>query len=568
MEENKEYLKIYNKWKEKKDIDSIIKKELEELDGNEKEIKEGFYQMIEFGTAGLRGILGAGTNRMNIYTVRRAAQGFAQSIIKQGKKDNSMILAYDSRKMSEEFSRESAKIFASNGFKVYLFSQVTPTPILSYGVRALNCSGGVMITASHNPKNYNGYKVYWDDGAQVTEEKANLIIKEVNAVDDYLDLETKSFDYYVNEGKIEIIYDEVYDKYFEEINKLEFMEKGDKELSILFSPFFGTSRKSVSRAMKDYGFKNYKVLEEQGQPNSDFPGLEYPNPEDPKTFKALLNKAKEAMPDLLMATDPDGDRIGTQVLHKGKYEVLTGNQMGVLMVDYLINKVPIPEKGYIVKTVVTADLSSAIAAKKDVKVYEVLTGFKYIAELAKKLEAEGQNYIFGYEESYGYMPRLFVRDKDAIQALLLLAQYANDLKEEGKTLIDQLEEIYKEFGYYTEINIAKTYPGFAGKEKINNIINFLREDFVEKANLDIVRVEDFGNSLEKDIRTKKEKMITLPKSNVLKFYLEDGSWVAVRPSGTEPKIKYYFSVLAKDKQSSEEKAEKFKDEFFRITEES
>lgn len=573
MEVQKEYLTIYNQWKEKKDIDPDIKKELDELEGNEKAIEEGFYQIIPFGTAGLRGIMGAGTNRMNIYTVRRAAQGFAQSIKKQGQENNKMILAYDSRKMSKEFARESAKIFAANGFKVYLFSEVTPTPILSYGVRLLKCSGGVMITASHNPENYNGYKVYWDDGAQVTEEKANLIINEVNAVEDYLDLKTETFDYYLNEGKIEIIYDEVYEKYYKEINKLEFMKKGVKELSILFSAFFGTSKKAIGRVMEDYTFKNYKVLAKQSEPNGDFPGLPYPNPEDPETFKALLEKANESRtdeskPDLLMATDPDGDRIGTQVFHNGDYEVLTGNQMGVLMVDYLVNQVSLPENGYIVKTVVTADLSAAIARKKGVKVYEVLTGFKYIAQLAKELEKTGQNYIFGYEESYGYMPRLFVRDKDAIQGILLLAQYANDLKEQGKTLIDRLEEIYKEYGYYKEINIAKTYKGIAGKEKMNSIMRFLREDFADKTKLNIVRVQDFKESIDRDNITKESKKIDHPKSNVLKFFLQDGSWVAVRPSGTEPKIKYYFSVLGKDKKSSEENAEKIKEEFFRKAEES
>ena len=566
MEERKEYLEIYEKWKNKKDLDPALKEELKEIEGNEDEIEERFYQTIEFGTAGLRGILGAGTNRMNIYTVRRAAQGFAQAINQNGRKDNRVVLAYDSRKMSVEFSKESAKIFASNGIKVYLFSEVTPTPVLSYAVRSLKCSGGVMITASHNPKNYNGYKVYWDDGAQVTEEKANLIINEVNKVDNYLDLETKSFDEYLKEGKIQVIYDEVYAKYYEEINNLEYMKKGDKGISILFSPFFGTSKKSVAHVMKQYGFKNFSVLEEQGEPNSDFPNLDYPNPEDPKSFMLLREKAKITKPDLLMATDPDGDRIGTQVLHNGEYVVLTGNQMGVLMVDYLMNKVPVPENGYIVKTVVTADLSGKIASSKGVKVYEVLTGFKYIAELAKELEPKGEKYIFGYEESYGYMPRLFVRDKDAIQAILLLAQIASDLKDKEQTLIDRLEEIYLEYGYHEEINISRNYEGIEGKEKMVGIMNLLREDFAEKTSLELVKMQDFYYSIERDFTTKTEISIDFPQSNVLKFYLKDRSWVAVRPSGTEPKIKYYFSVAGKDKNDAEMKAEKFKEEFFKILE--
>jgi phosphoglucomutase len=566
MEERKEYLGIYEKWMSKKDLDPALKEELKEIEGNEDEIEERFYQTIEFGTAGLRGILGAGTNRMNIYTVRRAAQGFAQAINQNGRKDNRVVLAYDSRKMSVEFSKESAKIFASNGIKVYLFSEVTPTPVLSYAVRSLKCSGGVMITASHNPKNYNGYKVYWDDGAQVTEEKANLIINEVNKVDNYLDLETKSFDEYLKEGKIQVIYDEVYAKYYEEINNLEYMKKGDKDISILFSPFFGTSKKSVAHVMKQYGFKNFSVLEEQGEPNSDFPNLDYPNPEDPKSFMLLREKAKITKPDLLMATDPDGDRIGTQVLHNGEYVVLTGNQMGVLMVDYLMNKVPVPENGYIVKTVVTADLSGKIASSKGVKVYEVLTGFKYIAELAKELEPKGEKYIFGYEESYGYMPRLFVRDKDAIQAILLLAQIASDLKDKEQTLIDRLEDIYLEYGYHEEINISRNYEGIEGKEKMVGIMNLLREDFAEKTSLELVKMQDFYYSIERDFTTKTEISIDFPQSNVLKFYLKDRSWVAVRPSGTEPKIKYYFSVAGKDKNDAEMKAEKFKEEFFKILE--
>lgn len=566
MGERKEYLEIYEKWMSKKDLDPALKEELKEIEGNEDEIEERFYQTIEFGTAGLRGILGAGTNRMNIYTVRRAAQGFAQAINQNGRKDNRVVLAYDSRKMSVEFSKESAKIFASNGIKVYLFSEVTPTPVLSYAVRSLKCSGGVMITASHNPKNYNGYKVYWDDGAQVTEEKANLIINEVNKVDNYLDLETKSFDEYLKEGKIQVIYDEVYAKYYEEINNLEYMKKGDKDISILFSPFFGTSKKSVAHVMKQYGFKNFSVLEEQGEPNSDFPNLDYPNPEDPKSFMLLREKAKITKPDLLMATDPDGDRIGTQVLHNGEYVVLTGNQMGVLMVDYLMNKVPVPENGYIVKTVVTADLSGKIASSKGVKVYEVLTGFKYIAELAKELEPKGEKYIFGYEESYGYMPRLFVRDKDAIQAILLLAQIASDLKDKEQTLIDRLEDIYLEYGYHEEINISRNYEGIEGKEKMVGIMNLLREDFAEKTSLELVKMQDFYYSIERDFTTKTEISIDFPQSNVLKFYLKDRSWVAVRPSGTEPKIKYYFSVAGKDKNDAEMKAEKFKEEFFKILE--
>ena len=566
MEERKEYLEIYEKWMSKKDLGPALKEELKKIEGNEDEIEERFYQTIEFGTAGLRGILGAGTNRMNIYTVRRAAQGFAQAINQNGRKDNRVVLAYDSRKMSVEFSKESAKIFASNGIKVYLFSEVTPTPVLSYAVRSLKCSGGVMITASHNPKNYNGYKVYWDDGAQVTEEKANLIINEVNKVDNYLDLETKSFDEYLKEGKIQVIYDKVYAKYYEEINNLEYMKKGDKDISILFSPFFGTSKKSVAHVMKQYGFKNFSVLEEQGEPNSDFPNLDYPNPEDPKSFMLLREKAKITKPDLLMATDPDGDRIGTQVLHNGEYVVLTGNQMGVLMVDYLMNKVPVPENGYIVKTVVTADLSGKIASSKGVKVYEVLTGFKYIAELAKELEPKGEKYIFGYEESYGYMPRLFVRDKDAIQAILLLAQIASDLKDKEQTLIDRLEDIYLEYGYHEEINISRNYEGIEGKEKMVAIMNLLREDFAEKTSLELVKMQDFYYSIERDFTTKTEISIDLPQSNVLKFYLKDRSWVAVRPSGTEPKIKYYFSVAGKDKNDAEMKAEKFKEEFFKILE--
>ncbi|NCC82008.1 MAG: phospho-sugar mutase [Clostridia bacterium] len=566
MEERKEYLEIYEKWMSKKDLGPALKEELKEIEGNEDEIEERFYQTIEFGTAGLRGILGAGTNRMNIYTVRRAAQGFAQAINQNGRKDNRVVLAYDSRKMSVEFSKESAKIFASNGIKVYLFSEVTPTPVLSYAVRSLKCSGGVMITASHNPKNYNGYKVYWDDGAQVTEEKANLIINEVNKVDNYLDLETKSFDEYLKEEKIQVIYDEVYAKYYEEINNLEYMKKGDKDISILFSPFFGTSKKAVAHVMKQYSFKNFSVLEEQGEPNSDFPNLDYPNPEDPKSFMLLREKAKITKPDLLMATDPDGDRIGTQVLHNGEYVVLTGNQMGVLMVDYLMNKVPVPENGYIVKTVVTADLSGKIASSKGVKVYEVLTGFKYIAELAKELEPKGEKYIFGYEESYGYMPRLFVRDKDAIQAILLLAQIASDLKDIEQTLIDRLEDIYLEYGYHEEINISRNYEGIEGKEKMVGIMNLLREDFAEKTSLELVKMQDFYYSIERDFTTKTEISIDFPQSNVLKFYLKDRSWVAVRPSGTEPKIKYYFSVAGKDKNDAEMKAEKFKEEFFKILE--
>lgn len=559
----KNYMEIYNKWMSKEMLDLDIKKELEEIAADEKEIEERFYQTIEFGTAGLRGMLGAGTNRMNIYTVRRAAQGFAKAINKNGRQDNSVVLACDSRRMSEEFSKESAKIFASNGIKVYLFSEVTPTPLLSYAVRLLGCSGGVMITASHNPKNYNGYKVYWDDGAQVTEEKASIIIDEVNKVDNYLDLETASFNSYLAEGMIKLVYDEIYEKYYEEIKNLKYMKDNDKEISILFSAFFGTSRKAVSRVMKDFSFKNFRLLEEQSQPNSEFPDLEYPNPEDPSTFKLLLEKAQKDPVDLLMATDPDGDRIGCQVLHKGEYKVLTGNQMGVLMVDYLVNQPNLPENSYIIKTVVTMDLAARIAEEKGVKTYEVLTGFKYVAALAKELMEKGENYIFGYEESYGYMPRLFVRDKDGVQAVVLLAQIADDLKSQGMTLIDRLNQLHDRFGYYMEENISKSYAGIAGKEKINSILSSLRADFPKQKELSLVKMQDFKYSVEKDLETGQENKINLPKSNVLKFFMEDGSWVAIRPSGTEPKIKYYFSVTSKDKEEAESKAEKFLEIFFK-----
>lgn len=559
----KNYMEIYHKWLSKEMLDPEIKAELEDMAGDEKEIEERFYQTIEFGTAGLRGMLGAGTNRMNIYTVRRAAQGFAAAINKNGRQDNSVVLACDSRRKSEEFSRESAKIFASNGIKVYLFSEVTPTPLLSYAVRLLGCSGGVMITASHNPKNYNGYKVYWDDGAQVTEDKASIIIDEVNKVDNYLDLETASFDSYFADGMINFVYDEVYEKYYEEIKNLKYMKDNEKELSVLFSAFFGTSMKAVSRVMKDFSFKNFSLLEEQALPNSEFPDLEYPNPEDPSTFKLLLEKARENPADLLMATDPDGDRIGCQVLHKGQYQVLTGNQMGVLMVDYLVNQPDLPEKSYIIKTVVTMDLAARIAQEKGVKTYEVLTGFKYVAALAEKLLQKGEYYVFGYEESYGYMPRLFVRDKDGIQALVLLAQIADDLKSQGQTLIDRLDQLHEKFGYYKEVNISRNYEGIAGKEKINSILSSLRADFPDQKELPLVRMQDFKYSEEKDLKTGISSKLDLPKSNVLKFFLEDGSWVAIRPSGTEPKIKYYFSVYGKNKEEAESKAENFSEIFFK-----
>ncbi len=565
MSNNENYMDIYQKWLEKKHEDTEITEELRAIQNDPDQIKEGFYQTIAFGTAGLRGILGAGTNRMNIYTIRRAAQGFAQAINKYGEGERKAVIAFDPRRKSDLFSRESAKIFAANGIKTYLFTEVTPTPILSYAVRALDCTGGVMITASHNPKNYNGYKVYWDDGAQVTEEKAAQIINEVNSINDYLDISTESFESYVEKEMIVMVYDEVYDKYYSELQALDYMQEGPKDISVLFSAFYGTAEKAVAKAMKNHQFVNYGVLEEQSQPNSEFPDLEYPNPEDPGSFAMLLEKAKDTNPDLLIATDPDGDRIGTQVLHQGEYVVLTGNQMGIIMVDYLLNQLPVPKEGYIVKTVVTADLSAKIAQEKGIPCYEVLTGFKYIAELAKKLEKEGKVYLFGYEESYGYMPRLFVRDKDAVQAILLLSQIAELLKKENKTLIDRLSEIYATYGYYFEENVSETYEGLAGFEKMQQIMTFLRDDFLAQSDLPVIKVQDFMGSTELDVATDQHTPIDLPSSNVLKFYLEDGSWVAVRPSGTEPKIKYYFSVIGEDQKDAEEKLQAFKNEFFRVT---
>ena len=563
-----EYRQIYKHWLKKEGLDSEIFQELKSIEHLDEEIKERFYQDLAFGTAGLRGILGAGTNRMNLYTIRRATQGFAQAINNSFSGEKKMVIAYDSRRKSRQFAEEAACVFAANGIRTYVFTEVTPTPILSYATRLLGCSGGVMITASHNPKNYNGYKVYWDDGAQVTEEKAALISEQVASVKEYLDIRTESLAHYIEQGMVEMIYEKVYVPYYREIENLDYMEPGSKSLSILFSPFFGTTDRPVAEVMNLHQFSNYQVLEEQRHPNPEFPQLDYPNPEDPASFQKLREAASamERQPDLLMATDPDGDRIGCQVLHHGSYVVLTGNQMGILMVEYLLNEKPIPSGGYIVKTVVTADLSARIAEKKGVRVYEVLTGFKYIAELAKTLEKESAQYLFGYEESYGYMPRLFVRDKDAIQAVLLLAQIAEMEKQQGRTLVDRLQSIYQEYGYYIEGNISQDYPGIAGKEKMKGIMGLLRKDFVEKSGLDIVRIQDFLISEETIPETGLVAKINLPASDVLKFYLRNGSWVAVRPSGTEPKIKYYFSVSGESQEAAEELLKDFQERFFLVLE--
>lgn len=540
------YMEIYNQWLESDYFDADTKKELENIKGNEKEIEDRFYTDLEFGTAGLRGIIAAGTNRINIYTVRRATFGLANYIIKnttEEEKARGVVIAHDNRHMSREFCLEAANTLAACGIKAYIFDSLRTTPELSFAVRKLHTIAGIVITASHNPPEYNGYKVYWEDGAQVMPEIASAITAEVNAITDYSTIPTIKDE----QKDLVVMLDDKQDTAFIEavktqIIKTELVKKVGKEFKIVYTPLCGTGNVPVTRALAEVGFENVIVVPEEQNPDPNFAGIEYPNPEEHKALTRGIALAKAEGADLVIATDPDCDRVGVAVkTTTGDYALLTGNQIGAMLTNYIIesskeeNK--LDPKATLVKTIVTSEFGADIARANNLDVINVLTGFKFIGQKIKSFEESGdRTYLFGYEESYGYLVGTHARDKDGVVASLLISEMAAYYYDKGMSLYEGLQELYKKYGYFKEKTISLTLKGIEGLAKIKEIITYFREN----------DIKEFNNTKVVDLKDYQKGIDDLPKSNVLKYFLEDGSWIAVRPSGTEPKLKFYVAVKGQD----------------------
>ena len=567
-----DYRKSYEYWLSDSYFDEETKKELRAIESDENEIKERFYKDLEFGTGGLRGIIGAGTNRMNIYTVRRATQGLANYILKEGTQDKGVAIAYDCRRMSPEFADVAALCLAANGIKTYVFDALRPTPELSFALRTLKCTAGIVVTASHNPPEYNGYKVYWDDGAQVTSPRDTDIVKEVGAIKDFSDAKTMDLEEAKKAGLYNVIGKEIDDKYIEELKKLiihpDVIKEMSKDIKIVYSPFHGTGNVPVRRVLKELGFENVYVVPEQEEPDPDFTTLEYPNPEDPKAFTLALELAKKVDADIVMATDPDADRLGIYAKDTatGEYIPFTGNMSGILIAEYRMRELKeagkLPSNGAVIKTIVSSNMIDPIADKYGMKLIEVLTGFKYIGEQIKWFEESGSNeYVFGYEESYGCLVGTHARDKDAVVAVMCLSETAAACKKKGITVWDQMMNIYKEYGFYREGIHTVTLKGIDGAQQIQDMMERIRkEPPAEFAGLKVKEFRDYKADKCINMETKEETKTGLPSSNVLYFDLDNNSWCCVRPSGTEPKIKFYMGVKGTDLKDSEKKLEELKAE--------
>ena len=562
-----EYREIYEQWLANPYFDEAIKEELKGISEDENEIKERFYMDLEFGTAGLRGIIGAGTNRMNIYVVRRATQGLANYIAKVDKKAQGVAIAYDSRHMSPEFAEEAALCLAANGIKAYIFESLRPTPELSFAVRHLGCVAGINVTASHNPPEYNGYKVYWEDGAQITPPHDSGIMGEVKSISDWNPVKTMDKAEAEKAGLFQVIGKEVDDAYMSELKKqvihMDAIEKEGKNLKIVYTPLHGTGNIPARRILKELGFENVYVVKEQELPDGDFPTVSYPNPEAAEAFELGLKLAKEVDADLVLATDPDADRLGVRVKDKnGEYHDLTGNMSGCLLANYELSQRKavngsLPEDGALIKTIVTTNLADAIAKGYGVKLIEVLTGFKFIGQQILGFEKSGKgSYLFGFEESYGCLIGTYARDKDAIVATMALCEAAAYYKTQGKTLWDAMIEMYEQFGYYKDAIQSVTMKGIEGLQKIQEIMNSLRQNPpAEFAGHKVVAVRDYKADTIKDLATGEVKATGLPNSNVLYYELTDDAWVCVRPSGTEPKVKFYYGVKGTSLADADKKSE-------------
>ena len=564
------YLEEYEKWCTDPSFDEETREELLKIKGNKEEIEDRFYKELEFGTAGLRGVIGMGTNRMNKYTVGKATQGLANYILEQGVQDKGVAISYDSRKMSDEFSMQTALILNANGIKTYLFENLRPVPELSFAVRQLKCTAGIMITASHNPPKYNGYKVYWDDGSQIVEPRDKDIIAKVRAITDFKEIKTISKEEAIKKGLFNVIGKEMDDKYIDILKKLvlnpEIVKKEGKELKIVYTPLHGTGNTVASRLLKELGFENVYVVPEQEKPDGNFPTVDYPNPEDKKAFKLALELAKKVDADVVLATDPDADRLGIYAkdTKTGEYMTYTGNMSALLIAEYRISQMKkkgiLPKNGMLITTIVSSDLAKAIAANYGLECIEVLTGFKNIGAVIKKAEEnKDKTYVFGFEESYGCLIGDYARDKDGISAVMSLCEAAAFYKSKGMTLWDQMMKIYEKYGFYKEDQISIVLEGADGAEKIKEMMTNMRNKDVTKiGDYKVITFKDINRDYVKNMITGEESKANLPKSNVLYYELENNAWCCVRPSGTEPKIKLYMGVKGESEDDAIEKLNKLK----------
>ncbi|MEE3392431.1 MAG: phospho-sugar mutase [Lachnospiraceae bacterium] len=562
--------KEYEKWLSDPVFDEDTKKELLSIKNNEAEITDRFYRELEFGTGGLRGVIGAGTNRMNFYTVRKATQGLANYIIKQGKESRGVAIAYDSRIMSPEFSREAALCLNANGIRTYRFESLKPTPELSFAVRKLGCIAGIVITASHNPREYNGYKVYWEDGAQITPPHDKNIMAEVKNIREYSEAKTMREDLARAEGLYNIIGTDFDDRYIAEVKSIsihpEIIRDQAPGMKIVYTPLHGTGNVPVRRLLRELGFTNVIAEPAQSVPDGNFPTVAYPNPEDPKAWELALALARKEDADLVLATDPDADRLGVYVkdAKTGEYVSFTGNMSGMLIGEYILRERTktgtMPEDPALVETIVTTDMAKPMAKAYNVDLIEVLTGFKYIGEQIRLFEETGSHhYVFGLEESYGCLPGTYARDKDACAAVMMLAEAAAFYKAEGKTLIDAMEDLYKKYGYYKEGLTSITKKGINGAAEIAAIMDKLRECPVESLGGNkVLAFRDYKNDTRRDMAAGEVTATGLPESNVLYYELDNGAWCCVRPSGTEPKIKFYYGVKGDSHSDADSKLEALK----------
>ncbi len=565
------YKEKYEQWCTDLIFDEATKEELQGIAGEEKEIEDRFYKDLSFGTGGLRGVIGAGTNRMNVYTVTKATQGLANYIRKQGGEEKGVAIAFDSRNMSVEFSEQAALCLNANGIRTYRFETLRPTPELSFALRELGCIAGIVITASHNPSEYNGYKVYWEDGAQITAPKDKEIIAEVNAVTDFADIRMMGRAEAEEKGLFRVIGQEIDDRYMEELKKLvlspESIRKMADSLKIVYTPLHGTGNLPVRRVLRELGFTNVQVVPEQELPDGNFSTVSYPNPEDPKAFALALKLAEKTDADLVLATDPDADRLGVYAkdAKTGSYIPFTGNMSGLLIAEYELSVRKelgkLPKNGALVKTIVSSDMADGIAKEYGVEVIEVLTGFKYIGEQIKFFEETGSHeYLFGYEESYGCLVGTHARDKDAVVAVMALCEAAAYYKEKGLTLWDQMLKIYQKYGYYKEDLVSITMKGVDGAERIQKILEDMRKEPLKKIGAyEVAALRDYEADTRLELASGKVTPTGLPKSNVLYYELEGGAWCCVRPSGTEPKVKFYMGVKERSLDAAEKALEGLKD---------
>lgn len=545
-------LELYKLWCENANEDPDLQNELKSITDDMDAIRDRFYRNLEFGTGGLRGVIGAGTNRMNIYTVRHATQGLA-NYVNEEYSNPSVAIAYDSRIKSDIFAKNAASVLAANGIKVYIYNELMPTPMLSYAVRALKCQAGIVVTASHNPAKYNGYKVYGDDGCQITLKGAAAVLEKINELDVFNDIKISSFDDGLANGSISYIGEDIINSYFDSVltQGINIDLCAESGLKVVYTPLNGTGNKPVRTILSKIGIKDVTVVEEQEMPDGNFTTCPYPNPEIREALELGLKKCEEVKPDLLLATDPDCDRVGIAVPSDNGYVLFSGNEVGAMLLEYICSertkKGTMPKNPIAVKTIVTTDIVNEIGKAYNVEIIDVLTGFKFIGEQIGLLEKKGEEerYIFGFEESYGYLSGGYVRDKDAVNASMLICEMAAYYRTQGTTLLQARENLYKKYGVYYHSLHSFTFEGESGMIKMNNIMNTLRNDHLaEIAGLKVVRIDDYKLSISKDVLTGASSDITLPKSDVLAFFLEGGAKVIVRPSGTEPKIKTYYTAKA------------------------